>query len=120
MDDVEEVVELVTSNPKLNSIEKETSINICGDSKQLRIFSAKATIVKSLLRNDHFEAEWIQGQKDGSLTKVERDQAATLDAIHSISGTAPVGLLTVKSKPRSQNNQSGIVNWKSVDPEAFE
>jgi len=109
----------VTSDPMLNATEKETAITILGDGKQMNIFSAKATVVKSLLKHNHFEAEWVGGKKDGSYQRVDGGDEATLDAIYSISGTAPVGLLTVKSKPRSNNHQSSIVNSHTIDPEAF-
>lgn len=114
-----DLIENVQSNPNINAAEKETTMTMYGDEKELSIFSAKATVVKSLIRNDHFEPEWVGGDDGSGYTTVEPSQAHTLNAIYSISGTAPVGLLTVKSKPRSNNNQSSIVNWKGVDPDAF-
>lgn len=115
----EDLIEKVTSDPDLNAAEKETSITMYGDGKNAQIFSAKATIVKSLLQHDHFEADWIGGEKDGVDEKREEDHADDLDEIYSTSGTVPIGILTVKSKPRSNNNQSSIVNHKTIDPEAF-
>ena len=116
----ESIIEKVGSDPSLNAAEKETSISMFGDEKKFKIFSAKSTIVKSLLQHDHFEAEWVAGVKDDEYVTADRSDADTLDEIYSISGTCPVGLLTVKSKPRSTNHQSGIVNHKTIDPEAFE
>jgi hypothetical protein len=109
----------VTSNPDLNAAEKETGITMYGDDRRMKIFSSKATVVKSLLQHDHFEAEWFGGSKNDCYQRRESGHEEDLDAIYSICGTAPIGMLTVKSKPRSNNHQSSIVNHKGVDPEAF-
>lgn len=113
------LTERVTSDPALNAAEKETTIAMCGDEKEFQIFSAKATVVKSLLKHDHFDADWVGGEKDACYQKREDGHADDLDAIYSISGTLPVGVLTVKSSPRSNNHQSSIVNSEKIDPDAF-
>lgn len=109
----------MTSNLDLNAAEKETGITMYGDDRRMKIFSSKATVVKSLLQHDHFEAEWFGGSKDDCYQRKESGHEEDLDEIYSICGTAPIGMLTIKSKPRSDNYQSGIVNHEGVDPEAF-
>jgi len=117
----EELTEKVESDPNLNAAEKETSINILGDEKKMNVFSAKRTVVKSLLDHGHFEVTWLAvSNDDESIERVSSlDDATEYDAIYSVSGEMPLGLLTIKSKPRSNNNISSVVNSETIDPEAF-
>lgn len=116
------LAERVAPHPDLSGAEKETTISIYGDSKEYSIFSAKPTIIKSLLRHDHFEIDWAVVAANGST-----EQITGADTLHdsngdivSLEGRLPVGTLTVKSKPRANNNQSSIVSWETIDPSVFE
>lgn len=117
-----EFSERVGPHPRLTGSEKETAITMYGDDEKFRIFSAKPTIVKSLLKHDHFEMSWAQLANDNNLSEVtSRDQLRETDGdIVAIEGTLPIGTLTVKSKPRANNHQSSIVSWDTIDPSVFE
>lgn len=112
----------VDRDPALSGSEKETTITMYGDDKRFTIYSAKPTIVKSLLKHDFFEMEWTRVLSDGRTTEV--DDIDALDDIEgnivAIEGTLPVGTLTVKSKPRANNHQSSIVSTEGIDPSVFD
>lgn len=113
--------ERVGPHPRLTGSEKETAITMYGDGERFTIYSAKPTIVKSLLKHDHFEMAWAQLTDGDEMTDVEdREQLGDSDGnIVAVEGTMPVGTLTVKSKPRANNHQSSIVSWETIDPSVF-
>lgn len=117
-----ELVEKVDRDPVLSGDEKETTITMYGQDKQFRIFSAKPTIVKSLLKHDHFEIDWSRVVSDGETRRVEeREELGNVDGdIVAVNGKMSVGVLTVKSKPRANNHQSSIVSAETIDPSVFE
>lgn len=117
----EDLAERVGPHPNLGGAEKETTISMYGDSKEYTIFSAKPTVVRSLLKHDHFEMDWAVVANDGRTERVlELDDLRKSDGeIVSIEGSMPVGTLTVKSKPRANNHQSSIVSWETIDPSVF-
>ena len=117
-----EVVDKVNRDPKLSGDEKETTITMYGQDKWFGIFSAKPTVVKSLLKHDHFELTWARViEDDNSVRANDRGTLEETDGdIVAVKGTMPVGVLTVKSKPRANNNQSGIVNSETIDSSVFE
>jgi hypothetical protein len=114
--------EKVDRDPKLTGSEKETTISMYGDDKRFKMYSAKPTVVKSLLKHDHFEMEWAR-VLDGETSEYYEGRDELREAngkIVAIEGTLPVGTLTVKSKPRANNHQSSIVSWDTIDPSVFE
>lgn len=115
----EELVELVESDPDRTGAEKESAFTMLGDEKVITAMSAKATIVRSLLKHDHFEPEWFVVEDGGKANVETIEDAADADAIYAVSGEMPVGCLTVKSAPRSNDHQSSIVNAEGVQPGAF-
>lgn len=116
------LAERVGPHPNLGGSEKETTISMYGDGKTYTIFSAKPTIVRSLLKHDHFEMEWAVVASDGGTERVIGLEALKKSEgdIVSIEGSLPVGTLTVKSKPRANNHQSSIVSWETIDPSVFD
>lgn len=116
-----ELAERVEPHPNLGGAEKETTISMYGDSKEYTIFSAKPTVVRSLLKHDHFEMDWAVVASDGQTERVLGLEALreSEGEIVSIEGSMPVGTLTVKSKPRANNHQSSIVSWETIDPSVF-
>lgn len=118
---IEDLAERVGPHPNLGGAEKETTISMYGDSKKYTIFSAKPTIVRSLLKHEHFEFDWAVVANNGSTERLmDIDTLRESDGeIVSIEGSMPIGTLTVKSKPRSNNHQSSIVSWKTIDPSVF-
>jgi hypothetical protein len=112
----------VNRDPKLSGDEKETTITMYGQDKHIHIFSAKPTVMKSLLKHDYFELESARVVKNGkSKTVGSRDELETVDGdIVAVEGEMPVGVLTVKSKPRVNNHQSNIVNSETIDSSVFE
>lgn len=117
----ESLADRVGPHPNLGGAEKETTISMYGDGKEYSIFSAKPTIIKSLLRHDHFEFDWAVVSNNGSTEQViELEELENSDGdIVTVEGKMPVGTLTVKSKPRANNNQSSIVSWETIDPSVF-
>lgn len=117
-----ELIGRVDRDPNLNAGEKETTITMYGDEKVFSIYSAKPTIVKSLLKHDHFELEWARLLGENDWGRVE-DREAIKDRegdIVAVEGQMPIGTLTVKSKPRANNHQSSIVNAETIDPSVFD
>lgn len=116
-----DLADRVGPHPNLGGAEKETTISMYGDSKEYKIFSAKPTIVRSLLKHDHFEFDWAVVANNGSTERVlDIDSLRESEGeIVSIEGSMPVGTLTVKSKPRANNHQSSIVSWETIDPSVF-
>jgi len=112
----------VDRDPKLSGDEKETTITMCGQDKHFRIHSSKPTVLKSLLKHDHFDLEWARVIGANETKRVEsRDQLEQTDGdIVAATGRMPVGVLTVKSKPRTNNHQSSIVNAETIDSSVFE
>lgn len=116
------LVQRVAPDPGLKGKEKETTITMYGDDKRFTIYSAKPTIVKSLLKHDHFEMNWarLMNGDDSIRITYEDEFEETEGDIVAIEGTLPVGTLTVKSKPRVNDHQSSIISTEGVDPSVFE
>ena len=117
------IIERVDRDHRLSADEKETSINMYGSDKHFNIYSAKPTVIKSLLKHDHFELEL--GKVLTPEEKIERvsdmdSLASTSGKIVGVKGKMPVGTLTVKSKPRANNHQSSIVNHETIDSSVFD
>lgn len=124
--DSSELVEKVDRDPALSGDEKETAITMYGQDKEFSIYTAKPTVMKSLLKHDHFNLNWARVILEGSDGR-EPDRVEERAALHemagdivALKGEMPVGLLTVKSKPRTNNHQSSIVNSETIDPSVFE
>jgi hypothetical protein len=118
-----DLVERVNRDPALNGDEKETTITMYGQDKHFQIFSAKPTVVKSLLKHNHFELRWARlMEEDNSVQRItERETLEKAEGdIVAISGEMPVGVLTVKSAPRTNNHQSSIISTETIDPSVFE
>lgn len=116
-----DLTEKVDRDPKLSGDEKETTITMLGQEKRFSIYSAKPTIIKSLLKHDHFNLGWariING--DQREIDTEEELKKTDGDIVAVQGTMPVGVLTVKSKPRANNHQSSIVNSETIDSSVFD
>jgi|APHM01.1.fsa_nt_gi hypothetical protein len=114
--------ERVESDDKLTGDEKETTITMCGTDKQFNIFSAKATVVRSLLQHDNFDTTWVSGLSNDDYVRVESRQEASelLDVVYGIKGKMPVGCLSVKSKPRTKNRQSDVVTHETVSSDVWD
>ena len=115
-----DLAERVENDTDRQIVEKETTISAHGNEDVLHVFAAKKTVVKSLLKHNHFDLDWAEGGNEDYTSRYDADEIHEADAIYAVSGTMPLGVLTVKSKPRSQNNISSVVNHKTVDPDAFE
>ena len=112
----------VNRDPELNADEKETTISMYGQDKHFRIHTAKPTVIKSLLKHDHFELEWARviGADEANQLEARSQVKETDGDIVAVTGQMPVGVLTVKSKPRANNHQSSIVNSETIDSSVFE
>lgn len=117
-----ELVERVDRDPQLSGDEKETTITMYGRDKWFSVFSAKPTVVKSLLKHDHFELERARLVTEDGIERVgTRAELRSCEGdIVAVEGEMPVGVLTVKSKPRANNHQSSIVSSETIDPSVFE
>ena len=113
----EHLVERVSNDPNRESMEKETGITMLGDAKEMRVFSAKRALIVRLIKHPHFDPEWYS--VEGS--RVDPSEIAdTQGDIWAVSGKMPIGCLTIKSKPRSTNYQSQVVNFEGVPEDAFQ
>lgn len=114
--------ERVEPDSGLSGSEKETTITMYGDAKTATVYSAKPTIVRSLLQHDHFDVVEISGLDDEDnrlYADTEQSARKRLQVIHSIRGEIPVGCLTVKSTRRANDHQSHIVSHETVSADAF-
>lgn len=119
---VDELIQMVDRDPALGAAEKETTISMMGNEKHFTIYSAKPTIIKSLLDHDHFELGWarVLGE-NGADRKVGLDELKESSGnIVAIKGKMPIGTLNIKYKPRQNNHQSSIISTEGVDPSVFE
>lgn len=118
----DELIERVNRDPELTADEKETTLTMYGSDKKFNIFSAKPTIVKSLLKHDHFELDNARLLNNGTKISIsEREKLSEKKGdIVAVKGEMPVGVLTVKSKPRANNHQSSIVSAETIDSSVFE
>lgn len=103
------------SDPSLNSMEKETGVNLLGDEKEIRVSSLRRTIIKSLMEHEHFTPDWYSIlMDDKSVISVNPGEPIEGDAepvgICGIGGRLPIGTLTIKSKPRKADSHSNIIN----------
>lgn len=117
----DDIIEKVSNDPSRQPEEKETGINFLGNEEQCTVFSAKRTVVKSLLDHDEFVFEWAtvdSGEGSKRVNGIEGLEEA--NEIYSVSGSMPIGCVTVKSTPRSNNHQSSVVNSEKVDEGTFE
>jgi len=111
----------VESDPNRTGAEKETGISFLGDEKVATVSSAKKTIVKSLLNHEEFEYSYFSVYDGDSYRTVRsEDEILEEESIVFVSGEIPIGCLTIKSSPRSNNHQSSVVNAEKIDPDAFE
>lgn len=118
----EDLVDQVDRDPGLSGQEKETTITMYGDQKYFDIYSAKPTIIKSLLDHDHFELDKLRimdGDPNGRIKSYEKARESDGDIV-AIWGQLPVGTLTIKSKPRANNHQSSIISTEGIDPSVFD
>jgi len=75
-----------------------------------------------LLKHNHLEIERARVLEDGDKQRVkERESLEETDgSIVAVEATMPIGVLIVKSKPRTNNHQSSIVNAETIDSSVFE
>lgn len=117
-----ELYERVEPDDTLSGDEKETCISMYGTDKSFRVHTSKSTVVKSLLRHDHFDPERIRGEDvRGNICCAESREGAReeLSIIYSCTGKMPVGCLSVKSKPRTRDVQSTIVTHEKVSSDVW-
>ena len=117
-----DLTEKVDRDPVLSGAEKETTITMMGDEKWFEIYSAKPTMIKSLLEHNHFDMIWARVMRDNGTERLS-DQSELKDIdgdIVGIKGAMPIGTLTIKYKPRTKDHQSSIISTETVDSSAFE
>lgn len=116
------LIDRVDRDPELGGDEKETTISMLGQADRFTIYSAKPTIVKSLLQHNHFDLDWTRIIRQNQSVQLE-DRNHLKDSegsIVAVKGTMPIGVLNIKYKPRTNNNQSSIITTETVDPSVFE
>ena len=114
----------VASHTSLSSAEKETGIHFAGDESAFTVTTYKPTIVKSLLEHDHAEVyRYIVSTESGGHRSVSAHEVQPSDltdeTIVGCHATMPIGTLSIKSVPRTENYQSQIVTSKTIDEDAF-
>jgi len=85
----------VREDSRLETFEKETTININGNDNQAKIFSAKAGIIRRLIQHPEFTVTAYTKHKEN---------------ITSITGRIPIGCISIGSKPRKSTSLSAIVS----------
>jgi hypothetical protein len=81
--------------PGLTPAEKEVTIRFDRDSDRLHVCSDVGSITARLLQHPDFE---------------EEDRTTIDGNVVQVSGTLPVGVLSIKSKPRTNNHLGQVVS----------
>lgn len=102
----------VKSDPEITSVEKETTIRFANPDDMAHIFTEQRGVISSLLENDFFELDCWRGPEGKSASVPGEDEV-----VHALNGTIPIGCLTIKGKPRSNNTPSGVANKTEEIPD---
>ncbi|WP_136689981.1 hypothetical protein [Halorhabdus amylolytica] len=99
---------------ELSRNEQETGIQFFGDADRFQITTYRPTMVRSLLRHAYAEIERLYlGVPEGQNKRVENpSEVLTSEArpeVEGVRATLPLGTLTVKGKPRTKDQHSGII-----------
>lgn len=94
--------------------EQETWITFRADEDRCQIGSYVPSIVRQLLRHDEAEIEWVfsgapeeRGRRDTNLSELVRSRGHR--RIEGVQAKLPLGALSVKGRPRKNDNPSSIV-----------
>jgi hypothetical protein len=98
---------------QLSRNEQETSFHWFGDADRFEVVSYAPPIVKRVLRHDYAKIDWcfVEGPDErGQRIDTVSDIASTGDEyVSGVSATLPLGVLTVKGKPRVRDVMSGVI-----------
>ena len=99
-------------DPRLSSLEKQTSLHVEGDGTHFEITSFRKVVFAKLLKRPAFEVKWYNVlDDDGSRKTLEsRDKVAADPSltIIGVTGNLPVGAVTIGT-PRRNNSHAEIV-----------
>lgn len=104
-----ELSEYVVNDERRDAIGKETSITFNNDSKRIRVFSAQRTVAQSLCEHSHVNVNEVCVVRDETEYHIPPEEHEG-ENIVGVFADAPLGLLKIRSNPRSQNVPSGVVS----------
>lgn len=99
---------------ELSRNEQETGMQFFGDADRFQITTYRPTMVRSVLRHAYAEIEWVylrvpegQNKRVHDTTEALRSEARA--EVEGVRATLPLGALTIKGKPRTKDQHSGII-----------
>jgi len=122
-----DLIDCVESTSHTTGEAAETATHMAGTDEQMTVTSYKNTVVRSLLEHDHADISWLVCESnDGGHKRFEsvEDVWDTFDepTVLGITVAMPVGCLSIKGTPRTNDHHSSVVSVPSdaPDPEDFE
>lgn len=123
MDERVSLAERVESASQIETVGKETAISVPGDSDTFDVSSYKATVVRSLLRHDLGDVNWVvtEPSADGhTFQRYDDELPPAGETVVGVSVTLPVGTLSIKGTSRANDHHSSIVSTPSEVEQARE
>lgn len=97
--------------------EQESGITLLGTADRYQLTTYKPTIVRSILRHDYADIEWVYVyHPDHQNERVHDLESVDVHApghVEGVCATLPIASLSIKGVPRQRNGHSTIVNTPS-------
>lgn len=113
MTDWTDAAEYVKASSRLETEERETTINFAKDQSSFRVFSSEKTVVKGILENEHADVHWVETETGDGYVQFD-DPQELLDADFrrhtpiAVSATMPIGCLRIKGSPRKSDAHGNV------------
>lgn len=114
----------VEYDPMLDPAERTFNIEFIKSEGLVDVFSEEKTSIKHLREHNYFNVSEIRvGDENrvwvGHPDTIEPQNTRELE-LYAMWGTMPIGCLTVKSSPRSNNYVSNVINNEEFDGSVFD
>ncbi len=98
-------------DPHREPDEKETALSVAGTDKRVQVTSFKKSVFAKLIERPSFNVQWlnVRSESGNNRTVDSLDEvAAASEAVVGVTGTIPVGALTIGT-PRSSDSHAQVV-----------
>lgn len=104
-----EVEDCFTNDTNIDPMERESNISFNAKSHTMRIFATQRSVMESLWSHTYCDVDRFSVVRDERYTTIQPTEHDGEDIV-GLWADAPLGLLKVRSSPRSQNTPSGVVS----------
>lgn len=107
-----DVVDRVRDDPDREAHEKEFAIHAEGDAERCTITATRAGMMRRLLKHPQVDIKYLTvlSEESGARRTVSAcSDVSSEEAIITVVGTAPIGLLKIKAEARANNRHHEIV-----------